>query len=346
MANICIVTPAFFPDKGGVEKHVLKSSKDILNDGHCLNIITKQPRNSTESNFEIIDGLNVYRVPWISNKYLRYLFIWFYSVRYLRIFMKMDVIHFHDFQPLLLWFFPWYFVWKMMGKRVCITFHGWEGVCPPQKSIIYMRRLVNKMVHKSLAIGHFIEKWYGTKVDYISYGAADMKANVGCLERSGNYVYVGRLEEDTGILAYLDAWTSFSKKQNGKCLVILGDGSLRSVVEQKVTLDTSIILKGFVDDVESHLLSADVILTSGYLGIIEALQMGKRVISFYDNDLKKDYLCGFPDQDHISICKNTLEIENALNDCAHGDIEFDNIKYVNTYSWHNQKCQYYKMWEL
>lgn len=92
-------------------------------------------------------------------------------------------------------------------------------------------------------------------------------------------VFVGRLEEDTGILEFLRWYRSLDYG----CIVdFVGDGSLRKECEKfgKVY--------GFTDP-KPFLKRAKICVPGGYLSYIEAKQAGCEIMTFANNSLKRDY---------------------------------------------------------
>ena len=59
-------------------------------------------------------------------------------------------------------------------KKVYTTFHGYEGNSIPTKKAILMHKISEKLSNGNICIGDFLEKWYGTKATYISYGATEI----------------------------------------------------------------------------------------------------------------------------------------------------------------------------
>lgn len=92
-------------------------------------------------------------------------------------------------------------------------------------------------------------------------------------------VFIGRLEEDTGVLQFLEWLVT-----NGPGLKVdfVGDGQLRSECEKYGKVH------GFVDP-QPFLKKAKICVPGGYLSYIEAKQAGCEIMSFSNNPLKKDY---------------------------------------------------------
>jgi hypothetical protein len=55
---------------------------------------------------------------------------------------------------------------------------------------------------------------------------------------------------------------------------------------------------------------------SGYLAIIEAMQMEALVVAVYTNELKKDYLSTHPQADNMVIAGNFVELAEKLKELS------------------------------
>lgn len=91
-------------------------------------------------------------------------------------------------------------------------------------------------------------------------------------------VFVGRLENDTGVLSFLKRF----KTLKGYKVDFVGDGSLRNECKKygKVW--------GFTDP-KPFYKKAEICVPGGYLSYIEALKLGCKIWTYADNPLKKDY---------------------------------------------------------
>jgi len=260
--------------------------------------------------------------------------------------LQYDVIHFHDYDTFCSYGLLVYPILKLFRRKIFITFHGWEGDVPPKKSVVFKRRLIAKLTTANISIGHFIEKWYGTKADIVSYGGV---YKVDITQNREDYIlFIGRLADDTGIFDYVKAWEEVSQN-NDLDFVICGDGTLRQEIEEYIRKHNikRVLFKGFVSDVNIYIKDAKVIFTAGYLGILEAFSYKKNVIATYDNELKKDYLQMIPNHEKmmwvvdnkvkniVSVFNETI-INNAKKEIAY-NYSLDN-------SWEKVKKDYYKLW--
>lgn len=136
-----------WPHVGGVEVHIRELVKSLKLKGQSVKIISSED----------------IRYPKI--KYLGLLYIWHWLWKNREIIKSSDLVHVHD---VFIWYLPFRFLYP--SKKVYTTFHGWEGVWPiPWKNIL-QKRIASKLSTGTIAVGKYIEKYYGIKADKIIYG--------------------------------------------------------------------------------------------------------------------------------------------------------------------------------
>ena len=252
--------------------------------------------------------------------------------------------------------------WK---KKVYVTFHGYEGDSIPGLKAKLMHKIAEKLSRGNICVGDFLEKWYGTKPDYVTYGAVEVssikypsfvKASAGrqVLSKNKNklkFLFIGRLEEETGVMEYLKTLVLLKKDRYKFKLTVLGDGSLRKKAEDFSKVNKiNAKFKGFVENVENYLPKADFIFTSRYLGILEALSYKKFIFTHYNNSIKKDYLEIVPFAEFISVsadCEQlSLSIEYFLkNDKKRNKMIDEGFNWVKNQTWENLTNLYIHLWK-
>jgi len=157
--TILFLVRLYKPHIGGVEEHVEGVSKNLIN-RHNIKIITEK-FDSTLKDFEIIDGIEVYRIN-PGNKW----HTWVEMFKLFNLLNSADIIHAHD---VYFWIIPYKLLhWT---KKTFITFHGWEGVYPiPWKNKL-QHTIAEKLSRGNICVGDYLIKWYGTKPDFVTYGA-------------------------------------------------------------------------------------------------------------------------------------------------------------------------------
>ncbi len=241
------------PNIGGVEKHLDEISTELVKRGF-------ETKTISEDDIEY---------PHI--KLIGLLYIWYWLFKNRTLIKNSNVIHCHD---VFIWYLPFRFLYP--NKRVFTTFHGWEGKWPIPLKNILLKRLANKLSFGSISVGHYIEKYYGIKSDFIIYGGHYKVVKQSKINNL--IVWVGRLEVDTGLPKFLN-WLDDNK---GYKVEFLGDGSLKEECQNYGEV------LGFVNPT-SRIAKAEICVPGGYLSYIDAKEAGCKIITFSDNPLKRDY---------------------------------------------------------
>ncbi|PWU23710.1 hypothetical protein C5B42_02045 [Candidatus Cerribacteria bacterium 'Amazon FNV 2010 28 9'] len=356
--RILFLVRLFTPHIGGVETHVSKLTEQALLDGNTVRIITSQydPILPYKSRFLLAgnphlptDNLFIYRIPNVplndskisitQKVYLR-IHVWWWMVRHIFLFLRADIVHIHDI-------FWWYWPIKIIfpWKKVYVTFHGFEVGSMPTQKAKRVRKLITFFSTGTVAIGAWIAKWYGTKSAIVLYGASDCKVS-SARKRSSSIlsaVFIGRLEDDTGILAYIDA----IKKQKNIQLSIYGEGKYKEKIIRETKKSKNIVYEGVTTDVCTALQQADIACVSSYLSIADALALNIPVIAYATDELKKDYLCSHPAHGSFTIVESKNELESVLKNWK---ISKKKRKVVSAQNWVKKNTwkyiylQYKKVW--
>jgi glycosyltransferase involved in cell wall biosynthesis len=341
--NILFLTGSFYPSNGGVEKHILKLSEHLINDNHKVTVITYGSKLG--NNKFIHNSIEVLLIPrtW---KRFNSLNAFIFFLKNIFKFKNFDLIHVHDYFYFWNWIMPFYFYLKILNKKIYITFHGWEGCFPPKLGVLIKRKIIEKLADGNICIGDFIAKWYHTNPTIVTYGAVDIETNYN-LDSENIFLFIGRLSSDTGILNYLNAWKMFDDSNNFR-LYIAGDGELKKDIINfinKNKLD-NVFLLGHVKDIDYYISKSKIILTSGYLGILEAFINKKPVISFYNNPLKKDYLEMIPNSKNLFwIASDDNDLKNLYTLALNDKSKISNaVDFAKKHQWKDLKQLYYKLW--
>jgi len=239
--NILFISKHKSPHIGGVEKHILEVSKNLKQKGHNIRIISEED----------------IKPPQI--KILGLLYIWYWLFKNRHLIARCHLVHIHD---VFIWYLPFRFLYPK--KPVFITFHGWEGKYPIPMWNILNKRIAAKLSTGSIAVGKYIEKYYGIKVNKIIYGATTL-IHINRVEKIKNsIVYLGRQGSDTGYLEFLD-WL----KIHGQKMKV------KFINKSK--------------NPEKFLRTAEFCVPSGYLSYLEAKSMDCKIMTFANNPLKVDY---------------------------------------------------------
>lgn len=259
--KIVMLTRRTVPEVGGVERHVSEVIRVLKKKGYQVKVLSER-------------DIWYPRLP-----VLGLLWIWAWMLRNRKIFGRAELVHIHD---VFIWYLPLRLLfWQ---KPVYVTFHGWEGKYPIPLRYKLIRGLSAQLSRGNICVGRYIEKWYGIKADYLTYGAVeDKNKKTKARKEPPKILFVGRLAKDTGLPVYLEALAKLGRERKFEA-EFLGDGPLRQDAEKlgKVL--------GFRQNTEKHMENSDLVFTSGYLSMLEAAALKKPILATYDNELKRDYL--------------------------------------------------------
>lgn len=304
--KILFLTRKFYPSIGGVERHTLEVAKELVKKVEKVTIVCEEGKRDKGDKGDKRDkGIKVYRIPVTLGAKLKKFQIWRWLWKNRNLIKEADVVHCHD---IFFWFLPFRFIFPK--KPVYITFHGWEGKFPIPKRYILIRKIWEKLSWGNICIGDYLKKWYGAKTSFITYGGVSLAPPRGSPQAtpgvSLSLVFVGRLEKDVGLLIYLKALEQLKRKRINFKVEFYGDGSLRKQAEKYGKVF------GFTENIFPKISHAQIIFASSYLVILEALSLGKAVISVFDNRLKGDYLKMSPYFKYIVVASNSNEVAQTI----------------------------------
>lgn len=372
--KILFLTRRFWPEIGGVEKHINEISKRLVNKGNKVIVVTEidnrkskikdltadggiPPESGKKSN---INGIEIFRIPITVGEKFKKFQIWKWMWNNRQLIKEADIVHCHD---VFFWYLPFRFIYPL--KKVFITFHGYEGSSLPNKRKIFMHRLAGWLTNGNIAIGESHQKWYGVRPDYISYGGVDKNENdrkgslhslrsVGMTNinfKKYDLCFIGRLAADTGIMIYLETLKILKDSGRNYSLVVCGDGPQRQEAEDYVIkYKLNVVFEGFVKDVNKYIYKSNYLFVSRYLGILEGLADKKLIFAVFDNQIKEDYLKKSPFKDWIIIENNPKKLANKIEYFIKNSKE-RNLKIKNGYNWAKEQTWekltdiYLKLWK-
>lgn len=262
--TVVFLARLFAPHIGGVEKHVHQISKILISKG-CKVIIITELYSKDLAAKEIIDGITIYRINVGNNDWFKKIRIWREIWKLKKIILSADVIHCHD---VFFWYLPFRFI---TNKPVYTTFHGYESY-PIKSSAKFLRKISEKLSRGNICIGDFIKKWYGTEPTLVSYGATEVAysksgttRNIIKESKNLSALFIGRLDEQTGILTYVKAFEILKNKYPEFDFTIAGDGKYREILEDKVKI------LGFKENPEKYFIQYRYAFVSRYLSIFRSV---------------------------------------------------------------------------
>jgi len=347
--KILFFSRLFYPHIGGVEKHILEISKLLVGKGHSVTVLTEKFEKDLLDADEI-DGIKILRIDAGNDNFFKKFRIWKSLFKYRELIKKSDIVHTHD---VFFWYLPFRFLYP--SKKIFTTFHGYEGNKIPGFKAKFMHKIAEKLSKGNICVGDFLKKWYGTKPDYVTYGAVSGIQNSKVKSQKYNskfkILFIGRLEEETGIMDYLRALKELQRKEYKFEITILGDGRLRRKAEDFSKVNKiNAEFKGFVENAEDYLPEADFIFTSRYLGILEALSYKRLVFAHYNNPIKEDYLKMTPFSKFISISKDYNELFDQVEYYLkyyqkRNQVVDRGSSWVKNQSWSKIVTIYLKLWD-
>ncbi|MEO8581964.1 MAG: glycosyltransferase family 4 protein [Patescibacteria group bacterium] len=313
MTQVLFLTRLYSPYIGGVETHVLNVTKELQQKGYQVSILTEQFESDLLEH-EQLNGIDIIRIP--ENAILSKVTLWKWIWSHRELFIKADIVHVHD---VFWWVVP---VLPLMKSKYFVTFHGWEGQFPIKKTAILQRQAAAKLAKGVIQVGEYIEKWYKTKPDIVTYGGSDsvqpgsnlaqnILKKVFSAAKQGRFisqekqtyeaVFVGRLSEDNDISTVCEFFSLLKNEHPNAHFLFIGDGPLAELCKSIGTVT------GFVPDVDKYLVESKMVCANSYLSILNAQSLGKLVCSFYSNQLKKDYLTEYPQAKNMIIVGTAKE---------------------------------------
>lgn len=337
--NILFLSRLFYPHIGGVEKHVLEVSKLLIKKGHKITVVTERDSPEIKLN-ETFEKIEVFRIPKLKEGKFKKFQIWKWLWNNREFIKNADIVHCHD---VFFWYLPFRFLFPF--KKVFTTFHGYEEYPLKQKNI-FIHKISEKLSNGNICIGDFIKKWYGTKPSFVSYGGVGLvHGSKFMVQNKNSAVFVGRLDEQTGIKTYIKAVKLIKKKIPDFIFAIIGDGKFRKEVEE----DFRVL--GFQKNPEKYYQDYNFAFVSRYLSILEAMAAKKLVFAVYDNPLKEDYLRMAPFSKYIVIFKSSSELVSKVSFYLDNSDEKQKIiakarDWVKKQTWEEMVNTYLKLWNI
>jgi len=330
--NILFLSRRFYPDIGGVEKHVFEISKILIEKGNNVTVLTES--EGKEMN---LAGMKIIRLPKIEDSWFKKFKIWIWFIKNIEIIKSAEVVHAHD---VFYWYLPFKFMF--LSKKCFITFHGYENY-PIKKRAIIVRKISEKLSDGNIIVGDFIKKWYKTQPNYVIYGGTNIPENTSEAIQKKSAVFIGRLDYHTGILDYAKSIELVREKIPDFKFTIVGDGEELKRLKKFKPL-------GAKKEVSKYLSSNNYAFVSRYLSILEALAHKRLVFALYDNPVKEDYL-------RMASFAKYIVIENSAEKLAERVIYFvKNPKYskkltengfiwVKNQTWEKVAMTYINLWK-
>lgn len=333
--NIVFLSRSYYPNVGGVEKHVYEISKRLIVLGHHVTIVTEDTRREKGVDFNFsLKNVDVIEIPVGGDDWFKKIRIWRWMWQHKNTFLKADVIHCHD---VFFWYLPLALTYPL--KDVYTTFHGYESYPIKKKAIIY-RKIFEYMCNRTICVGEFMTKWYHARPTKVIYGAAEITSKK-IKPKKNTAIFIGRLDEHTGIGMYAEAIKLIRKKIPSFTLTVYGDGPYAEQLKDQ----EGIIFKGYDLSAEKEIIKYEYAFVSRYLSILEAMAAKRQVVAVYDNPVKKDYLMMTPFKDWIDICHNDVDVAKIVTEKTGNESVTKAFSWVSEQTWDRLAEVYLSLWQ-
>ena len=318
--RILMLATRCLPDVGGVERHVDAVASGLRDKGHVVKVFA-------------LGGIGDFwkRVPLLILIMLQ---------------ERFNVIHAHDFLPTIIAYFVRLIV-QPKASFFC-TIHGYEGF-PLRRHFIYSHLLAQAMVKKTISVGGYIDKWYGTKSDLVIHGGV-ASAQIAPLPRKLRGVFMGRLTRDTDALEVARAFKLAACKLPQAAFCMYGFGDMVEEIGMMIQGQQNLTLGGLCSEPEEVFETASVVVANSYLAILEALSCGRPVISIYGNPLKADYLREIASGCRaVTVCDSAEDLAAALvallnKQHAREAMAEEAVVYARRHTWNAVVDDYEAIW--
>jgi glycosyltransferase involved in cell wall biosynthesis len=239
--KILFVLENYHPHIGGVEVLFKNLAEGLVKKGYEVKVITHRIKNTKK--FEILNGVKIYRISCLNN---RYLFTFFSIPKAIYLARDADIIHTTTFNGA----FPAWFASKILRKRCIITIHEvwvnkWNELTEMNKINAWVHNKLEKLIYllnfdryvavsestKSQLLSVCIKK---EKVDVVyngvdyghwspnKYDGQMIKKELGLLKGKFIYLFSGRPGTSKGLEYLIKAVPIISKAiKDSKLLLII-----------------------------------------------------------------------------------------------------------------------------
>lgn len=334
-----MVCPRFYPDLGGVERHVLEVSRDLVARGHQV-IVVSARTDGAQLLRDHFEGIEVIRLVDPLSKIKVWRQIW----QHRAVLDWADVIQVHD---VMWWFFPWWW-YRSWLKKMHITFHGWEGNYPVFWRHKILRWISGKYAKSRLDVGAWIQEFYWGKPDAVTYGGATTLKNTKTTnpdfsKKHPQIAFLGRLESENAIEQFLALVKRLKKNWPSLEMTWIGDGSWRQHCQEQGSVT------GWVSHPVQLASRTDLVFANSYLSISESFAAGKPVVSVFHNRLKKRYLETFPGENLLLYSSDISLLEKKITALLSNKNSYEKLckktrDWAEGQSWQKVVDTYYRLW--
>src|SRR3989344_2020195 len=262
--NILFLSRLYYPHIGGVEKHVAQISEILIKKGYKVTVVCEQHDKKLKLK-EQINEINVIRIPINSSEKNKKFHVWKWMVKNRKFIKSFNIVHIHD---IFYWILP--LLVYLDRKKIFITFHGYESY--PIKAFSKIQKKISaKYCKGSIAVGDFINKWYGITSSSVIYGGVDRpKKNPAKPKIQNSAVFFGRLDKQTGIKEYYNVYLRLKRIYGSFSFQVVGEGEFAPKLK-------GLFISPFKSNIADYIQNNRFVFVSRYLSMLEAM-VEKRLV--------------------------------------------------------------------
>lgn len=300
--RVCIITSAKFPPEEGIGKYIYNLSKNLIQSGHQVTILTRGSFRSDE--IVLFEGIRLIKIRFLKIYPFYMLIHGLFINRYLKYHSnEFDIINIHSplcpdvdtSLPTLITIHT-----PMIVDAESIDVDNFETsirkfmakyISYPLEKKIFRKGKIVTTVSESVRKELWRYNLDISKVLVVRNGVnTDLFIPLKNIEKAEKYIlFVGRLDYRKGVIDLIECAKILSESNPGYCIFIVGKGPLKNEVETKIkeySLEKFVKLIGFVDESElvTYYQNASIfIIPSHYEGLptvlLEAMACGLPVIA-------------------------------------------------------------------
>lgn len=337
----------YWPHVGGVEKYVRHLAAACRARGNEVVVVAGDTQGGLKE-IEEHEGIVIHRFPAYRSPWRCRAWMW----RRRTLFTHADVVQVSNTHMLE-------YLWRMLGpvldrRKIFLTRHGGTDFPVPED---HRRRAQRSLTLASGFIhdGEFIARWLEVQADATPrqglFPPAD-RLPVVPEPPPTSAVYIGRLENDTGIRIFVDGVRELvTRFHRPMTLHVYGAGSLlpmlrAQVADQRLPVE----FHGVVPDAQNKITDYCFAFMDGRMAIQEAMARQRVVVAAYGNPLRRDYVSGESFSDFLVSVENGVELAKQVlrlidDPAARAALSRRAFVYAQTLSWDATAQAFEGLWK-
>jgi glycosyltransferase involved in cell wall biosynthesis len=297
--RILMAVPKYpFPIVGGLERQAHELAKALIQRGHSVHVLSSQ-FDSMQHDVELVEEVQVHRLPWNESRLVRFVFLAFRLARVLvQVRAQVDLVHVHNIS----WFGAFItLLARALGKPVMTKLPNVGdfgipamrrhplgllrvGLLKMSDSIVAMApESVSELANIHYPLAQVLKVTNGIPLSRKLFSPPGSSQ-----AETVNAVFVGRLSPEKGLVDLWHAWANVKARTTRPVkLRVIGtgpqEGELRALAAA-LDLGDTVAFMGYCEDVQAELSKADLFVLPSYAegnsnAILEAMREGLPVIA-------------------------------------------------------------------